>query len=64
MSTGLSAAERFALEGLLAGHVPVAEDERGQATQVYDVRGFEVGEFWSEYHVPGHYDLTIDQDGY
>jgi hypothetical protein len=48
---------------LMMGRSPEALDERGHATQVYDVRGQEVGPFWREYHVPGHYDLAIDGDG-
>ncbi len=32
-------------------------------TQIYDVEGNKVGALWSEYSRPGHYDLTVDENG-
>jgi hypothetical protein len=37
--------------------------ERGDETQVYDLQGNKVGELWSEYGRPSHYDLTLDENG-
>ncbi|MBM4025808.1 MAG: hypothetical protein FJ280_10445 [Planctomycetes bacterium] len=37
--------------------------ERGDQTQVYDLQGNKVGELWSEYGRPSHYDLTLDENG-
>jgi hypothetical protein len=33
------------------------------STQVYDLRGNQVGDQWTEYGRPSHYDLTTDQHG-
>jgi hypothetical protein len=33
------------------------------STQVYDLQGNEVGDQWTEYGRPSHYDLTVDQNG-
>ena len=37
--------------------------ERGDQTQVYDLKGGKVGSLWSEYGRPSHYDLTVDGNG-
>lgn len=38
-------------------------NKRGDQTQVYDLKGNKVGELWSEYGRPSHYDLTLDENG-
>jgi hypothetical protein len=38
-------------------------NEKGDQTQVFDLDGNKIGELWSEYGRPSHYDMTIDQDG-
>ena len=37
--------------------------ERGDQTQVYDLKGSKVTELWEKYGRPSHYDLTIDENG-
>lgn len=39
------------------------DNEKGDQTQVYDLEGNKVGELWSEYGRPSHYDMTIDENG-
>jgi hypothetical protein len=48
---------------VLLGLSPQSLDPRGNSTQVYDLNGNPVGPFWAEYHNPGHYDLTVDENG-
>ncbi len=38
-------------------------NKKGDQTQVYDLNGNKIGEPWSEYGRPSHYDMTIDPNG-
>ena len=37
--------------------------KKGDQTQIYDLDGNKIGDLWSEYGRPSHYDLTIDENG-
>ena len=52
----------------LGNYIVVHGDDLGSVdgndqTQVYNLNGSKVGTLWSEYHRPGHYDLTMDENG-
>lgn len=39
------------------------DNRKGDQTQVYDLEGNRVGELWSDYGRPSHYDMTLDPNG-